>query len=65
MNKNKNGNKKHDLRDEAPARTSITNTQSRMAGGADNPVMSTVDDTPLKHPGTEGHDGPIEGVKDS
>ena len=29
--------KKHDLRDEIPATMSVTNTESRMAGGADNP----------------------------
>ena len=33
--------KKHDLRDEIPATMSITNTNSRMAGGADNPNVST------------------------
>jgi len=34
MNKDK---KKHDMRDEIPATMSVTNTESRMAGGVDNP----------------------------
>ena len=29
--------RKHDLREEIPATMSVTNTQSRMAGGLDNP----------------------------
>lgn len=43
--------KKHDLRDDAPARTSITNTRSRMAGGADNPNVAVGDDEPMVSPG--------------
>ena len=43
--------KKHDLRDDVPARTSITNTESRMAGGADNPNVAVGDDEPLVAPG--------------
>ncbi|MGH6827933.1 MAG: hypothetical protein ACREFW_03375 [Rhizomicrobium sp.] len=47
-------NKTHDLRDEGPPPTSVTNTQSRMAGGADNPNVAPKDDTPLSRP--EVHD---------
>ena len=43
--------KTHDLRDEVPARTSITDTRSRMAGGADNPNVAVGDDEPLVAPG--------------
>jgi hypothetical protein len=45
--------KKHDLRDEVPARTSITNTESRMAGGADNPNVSTDQNPSLVKPGPQ------------
>lgn len=45
--------KKHDLRDEAPARTSITNTESRMAGGADNPNVSTDENPGTVKPGPQ------------
>ncbi len=43
-------NKKRDLRDGVP-HASITNTNSRMAGGADNPNVAAQDDTPLVRPG--------------
>ena len=45
--------KKHDLRDDVPARTSITNTESRMAGGADNPNVSTDQNPRSVKPGPE------------
>ena len=45
--------KKHDLRDDVPARTSITNTDSRMAGGADNPNVSTDQNSHLVKPGAQ------------
>ena len=48
MNKDK---KKHDMRDEIPATMSVTNTQSRMAGGADNPNVASKDGEPLLTPG--------------
>jgi|HubBroStandDraft_2_1064218.scaffolds.fasta_scaffold1729794_1 hypothetical protein len=37
MSKPDKNDKKHDLRDEIPATMSVTNTESRMAGGLDNP----------------------------
>lgn len=46
--------KKHDLRDDIPATVSITNTNSRMAGGADNPNVSTDDGPQLVKPGPDG-----------
>lgn len=45
--------KKHDLRDDVPARTSITNTESRMAGGADNPNVSTDENPSTVKPGPQ------------
>jgi hypothetical protein len=36
--------KKHDMRDEIPATMSVTNTDSRMAGGADNPNVKVGND---------------------
>ena len=47
------GKKEHDLRDDIPARISITNTESRMAGGADNPNVSTDENPPLIKPGPQ------------
>ena len=48
--------KKHDMRDEIPATMSVTNTESRMAGGADNPNVS-VDENPhlVKPEGPDQH----------
>jgi alpha-beta hydrolase superfamily lysophospholipase len=43
--------KKHDLRDDIRVRTTITNTESRMAGGVDNPNVAIRDDEPLVAPG--------------
>jgi acylglycerol lipase len=43
--------KKHDLRDEIPVRATITNTQSRMAGGADNPNVADDENPHLVRPG--------------
>ena len=51
MTDKKSGKKKHDLRDEIPATTSITNTNSRMAGGADNPNVAFKDDNRILSPG--------------
>ena len=45
--------KKHDLRDEVPARTTITNTNSHMAGGADNPAVSTDENPHTVKPGPQ------------
>jgi hypothetical protein len=45
--------KKHDLRDDVPARTTITNTNSRMAGGADNPNVAGDENPPLVKPGPQ------------
>jgi hypothetical protein len=45
--------KKHDLRDEIPVRTTITNTESRMAGGADNANVSTDQNPSLVKPGPQ------------
>jgi hypothetical protein len=36
--------KKHDLRDDIPATMSVTNTDSRMAGGIDNPNVKVSND---------------------
>jgi len=41
MNQDK---KKHDLRDEIPATMSVTNTDSHMAGGVDNPNVRVGND---------------------
>ena len=43
--------KKHDMRDEIPAATTITNTNSRMAGGADNPNVKVKDGGKVLTPG--------------
>ena len=48
MNKDK---KKHDMRDEIPATMSVTNTESRMAGGADNPNVKVSNDNRTLKPG--------------
>ena len=45
--------KKHDLRDDIPVRITITNTESRMAGGEDNPNVSTDENPPLVKPGPD------------
>jgi hypothetical protein len=45
--------KKHDLRDEIPVRTTVTNTESRMAGGEDNPNVSTDQNPHLVTPGPD------------
>lgn len=45
--------KKHDLRDDIPVRTTVTNTQSRMAGGEDNPNVSTDQNPHLVKPGPD------------
>ncbi len=37
MSKADKNETKHDLRDDIPATMSVTNTDSRMAGGLDNP----------------------------
>lgn len=42
--------KKHDMRDGIPKAT-ITNTNSRMAGGADNPNVAPKDDNRILTPG--------------
>ncbi|MDR3450199.1 MAG: hypothetical protein P4M15_10725 [Alphaproteobacteria bacterium] len=42
--------KKHDMRDGIPKAT-ITNTNSRMAGGADNPNVASKDDNQILSPG--------------
>jgi hypothetical protein len=47
------GKKEHDLRDDIPARISITNTESRMAGGADNANVSTDENPSLIRPGPQ------------
>ena len=52
MTDKKSGKKKHDLRDEIPATTSITNTNSRMAGGADNPNVKVREGNTVLSPGT-------------
>ena len=43
--------KKHDMRDDVPAKTTITNTNSRMAGGLDNPNVKVKDDGKILTPG--------------
>jgi hypothetical protein len=45
--------KKHDLRDEIPVRTTVTNTESRMAGGLDNPNVSVDQNPHLVKPGPD------------
>jgi hypothetical protein len=45
--------KKHDLRDEIPVRVTITNTESRMAGGADNANVSTDQNPSTVKPGPQ------------
>jgi hypothetical protein len=47
------GKKEHDLRDDIPARICITNTESRMAGGADNANVSTDENPSLIRPGPQ------------
>jgi hypothetical protein len=51
MSKPQKSGKKHDLRDEIPAAMSVTNTESRMAGGLDNPNVKSRDNEPLLRPG--------------
>lgn len=51
MNKPQKTEKKHDLRDDVPARLSVTNTESRMAGGIDNPNVEVGDDNDILKPG--------------
>jgi hypothetical protein len=46
--------KKHDLRDDIPAPTTLTNTNSRMAGGSDNPNVKVKDQGKLLTPGASG-----------
>jgi hypothetical protein len=43
--------KKHDLREDIPAPTTITNTNSRMAGGSDNPNVKVDDAGKILTPG--------------
>ena len=43
--------KKHDMRDDIPATTTITNTNSRMAGGVDNPNVKVKDEGKVQPPG--------------
>ena len=43
--------KKHDMRDDIPATMSVTNTQSRMAGGADNPNVKIDNENHTLKPG--------------
>jgi hypothetical protein len=45
---------KHDMRDEIPAKTTITNTNSRMAGGVDNPNVKVKDEGKILTPGASG-----------
>ena len=45
--------KKHDLRDEIPVRVTITNTESRMAGGLDNANVSTDENPSTVKPGPQ------------
>jgi hypothetical protein len=47
------GEKEHDMRDDMPARTSIANTKSRMAGGVDNLNLFTDENPPLVQPGPQ------------
>ena len=56
--------KKHDMRDGIPKAT-ITNTNSRMAGGADNPNVSTDDGPQLVKPGPDGRVPEGDDVKGS
>jgi hypothetical protein len=65
MDKDKDKKNRHDLRDEVPAPTSITNTNSRMAGGADNANVSGADGTPLKKPGVTQREPDGNNVSDS
>ena len=47
-----NGDKKKlDMRDEIPATMSVTNTESRMAGGLDNANVKTGNETHTLKPG--------------
>lgn len=59
-----NDPKKHDLRDGHP-KASITNTNSRMAGGADNPNVDTDQNPQLVKPGPDGRVPPGDAVKGS
>jgi hypothetical protein len=43
--------KKHDLREDIPATMSVTNTESRMAGGVDNPNVKVSNDNRTLKPG--------------
>ena len=56
--------KKHDMRDGIPKAT-ITNTNSRMAGGADNPNVDTDQNPQLVKPGPGGRVPPRDVVKGS
>ena len=56
--------KKHDLRDGVPKAT-ITNTNSRMAGGADNPNVGADENPPLVKPGPDSQVPDGEDVKGS
>jgi len=56
--------KKHDLREGHPKAT-ITNTNSRMAGGADNPNVDTDQNPQLVKPGPEGRVPEGDNVKGS
>ena len=51
MNKPRKSEKKHDLRDEVPAPMTVTNTESRMAGGLDNPNVKVGDKNRALTPG--------------
>lgn len=56
--------KKPDMRDGVPKAT-ITNTNSRMAGGADNPNVDTDDSPQLVRPGPDGKVPAGDNVKGS
>jgi hypothetical protein len=56
--------KKHDLRDDIPVKTTITNTQSRMAGGVDNPNVSTDRNSHLVRPGPDQRTSDGQNVKE-
>ena len=43
--------RKHDLRDDIPATMSVTNTESRMAGGVDNANVKVGNETHTLKPG--------------
>ncbi|MEP6830628.1 MAG: hypothetical protein ABI963_09835 [Rhizomicrobium sp.] len=56
--------KKPDMRDGIPKAT-ITNTNSRMAGGADNPNVDTDQNPQLVRPGPDGRVPAGDNVKGS